>query len=681
MTLRLFFLGMLSLFLELLLIRFLAGAVWNLGYFPNLVLIAAFVGLGTGFAAHRRVSERLGSILVRALPVALALLVAMVYTLAPAVPGFETHGTTISGELYFTSTPKGAGEGSPWIFVACFALVYALFAVLGQHMARPFSALPPLVAYSADIAGSCCGILAFLAISAFHVPPVVWFAAVGPLLVAGGVYATAGGKALAIAATVALGVAVHLHDGANPEVEIQTWSPYQRVELVRRHGLAIHANGIYHQILWQPHELARTFYREIHADRARRGLAPARSVLIIGAGSGNDVAAALAWGDPNVWVDAVEIDPAIAEIGRRAHPAKPYDDPRVHLVIDDGRAVLVAKGERRYDLIIFALTDSVVKASPMAQLRLENYLFTVESITRASELLAPEGELVLYNYYRTDWLVDKLARLMTAGVGAVPREVYKEKDFVVLAAARPAEGVARAKLSADGPELPVDDWPFLYLRERGLPALYGGAMGVAVLLVGVLLFALRGGADEGEPPGARAALELAFALMGLAFLLLETKSVIQFSLLFGTTWINSSLVFLGVLLSVLFANGVAALVRGRWLLGVAFALLLASCVLGLAVPLGALLAIESRLARFAVASALVFAPVFFANLIFSAAFRERKLAARYFGWNLIGATLGGVLEYTSMAIGYRALMVVVLACYAATGALLALHARLARTRA
>ena len=39
--------------------------------------------------------------------------------------------------------------------------------------------------------------------------------------------------------------------------------------------------------------------------------------------------------------------------------------------------------------------------------------------------------------------------------------------------------------------------------------------------------------------------------MGAAFLLLETKSVVQFALLFGTTWFVNALVFLGVLLSVL----------------------------------------------------------------------------------------------------------------------------------
>ena len=37
--------------------------------------------------------------------------------------------------------------------------------------------------------------------------------------------------------------------------------------------------------------------------------------------------------------------------------------------------------------------------------------------------------------------------------------------------------------------------------------------------------------------------------MGAAFLLLETKNVVQFALLFGTTWLVNALVFAGVLLA------------------------------------------------------------------------------------------------------------------------------------
>jgi protein-L-isoaspartate O-methyltransferase len=66
------------------------------------------------------------------------------------------------------------------------------------------------------------------------------------------------------------------------------------------------------------------------------GRPPFEDVLIIGAGSGNDVQAALSHGAKRI--DAVEIDPVLYEIGRADHPDRPYDDPRVTIHLDDGRS-------------------------------------------------------------------------------------------------------------------------------------------------------------------------------------------------------------------------------------------------------------------------------------------------------------------------------------------------------
>lgn len=165
--------------------------------------------------------------------------------------------------------------------------------------------------------------------------------------------------------------------------------------------------------------------------------------------------------------------------------------------------------------------------------------------------------------------------------------------------------------------------------------------------------------------------------MGTAFLLLETKSVIQFSLLFGTTWLNNSLVFLAVLTLVLAANWSAArLPRSPKVLTIAFVCLVAACLLGLVFPLGNLLHVSSVFWRFILASLLTFSPIFLANLIFSVTFRdEAESAAWLFGWNLTGATLGGALEYSSMQYGYNALGVMVAVIYTAVFLLLLLARR------
>jgi len=125
------------------------------------------------------------------------------------------------------------------------------------------------------------------------------------------------------------------------------------------------------------------------------------------------VATALLYGAESV--DAVEIDPVIASLGSE-HPGRPYSDARVRVIVDDGRAFMT-RTEKKYDLIIFALTDSLVKVSSMGQLRLENYLFTEESIRRAYDLLEPEGDIVLYNYYRREWLVDRYREMLHEATG------------------------------------------------------------------------------------------------------------------------------------------------------------------------------------------------------------------------------------------------------------------------
>ena len=66
--------------------------------------------------------------------------------------------------------------------------------------------------------------------------------------------------------------------------------------------------------------------------------APKPTVLIVGSGTGNDVAAALRHDSPSI--DAVEIDPFILEIGRTEHPERPYDSSRVSVHLTDARAFL-----------------------------------------------------------------------------------------------------------------------------------------------------------------------------------------------------------------------------------------------------------------------------------------------------------------------------------------------------
>jgi hypothetical protein len=151
--------------------------------------------------------------------------------------------------------------------------------------------------------------------------------------------------------------------------------------------------------------------------------------------------------------------------------------------------------------------------------------------------------------------------------------------------------------------------------------------------------------------------------MGAAFLLLETKSVVQFALLFGTTWFVNSLVFTGVLLCVLLAIEVERRIRIA-----RPALLIIILFIGLAIgwliPTGSLLGLPI-VPRLLAAVALAFFPIFIANLIFAERFRDTGDPTAAFGANLLGAMVGGTLEYLSLLTGFRALLLLVAALYGA----------------
>jgi hypothetical protein len=202
----------------------------------------------------------------------------------------------------------------------------------------------------------------------------------------------------------------------------------------------------------------------------------------------------------------------------------------------------------------------------------------------------------------------------------------------------------------------TDDYPFLYLRDRTIPGFY--LLTLALILLAALLF-VRLTAGKLQPMNRY--LDLFF--MGAAFLLLETKNVVQFALLFGTTWFVNSLVFLGILIAVYLAIETAR----RFELGPSWRLY-GALILGLAVAWVVqpdLLLRLSVVPRFVVAVVVAFVPIFLANLIFAKRFRDIAASNLAFGANLLGAMVGGILEYISLITGYRLLLIVVGLLYAA----------------
>lgn len=673
---KLFFLGFYTLLLELILIRYLASNIWNLGYFPNLVLMAVFIGMGIGFIFHHYVSPEASTWLYYGSTYCLLSLIIFVHIFHPVIPGFTQSNASIGGELFFTCTPVNSKSESYIQFLLWFISVAAIFTMISQRTAKLFTCFKPLKAYTLDIAGSCCGILCFILLSWAVTPAYLWFVILIPVFI---ITVEETYAKLSPFSYIPLIIAVFIVSfqdtmlitgDYNQDYHEVKWSPYQRVDYVSiKNGFkTIMVNGIRHQSLAEVPIKSNDFRAIPYNERVSgKGLKPYKKVLIIGSGTGNDVTFALMNGADEV--DAVEIDPVIANFGKKFHPAQPYKDKKVKLIIDDGRS-FITKTTKKYDLIIYALTDSLVRASPMAQLRLENYLFTEQSVKRAYNLLTENGDLIFYNFYRQPWLVDKIHKLAFTASGKMPY-IIKRDNFAIIRVRHTEETEALIDNTSDEIDIPTDDWPFLYLKKHGIPNFYVKAMVSLTLFVAFLMLVLHLSSRQKNNNDTNSLLtKIAFLLMGSAFLLLETKSIIQFSLLFGTTWINSSLVFLSVLLLVLAANWTANIIDWKYFYPIAFILLLASCLITFIYPLSNLLYYDQRIVRFILASLITFSPIYFANLIFSINFKSQTFAEHIFGWNLLGATLGGIGEYFSMAYGYNFLTLVVTICYIAVFILL-----------
>ena len=641
--LRLIALSFLMLFLELALIRWTASNNVHLAYLTNFVLLASFLGIGIGFLrVHTRPN------LFPWTPVVLGLMVVF-------VRAFPVNLVALSGDNQIAAA-FGWSPLPRWVsLTVIFVLTVALLACVGHGVARAFVQFDALEAYRLDILGSIAGIVLFSALAFLRLPPIAW-----GVIVTVALCALLGLRPQLLALAVVLVVLVIESVAPNDQ-----WSPYYKVTAeheavatvagVPTHDvLTVAANNIPHQTAYPIETLQRVepfyFFPYRHLDTATLD-----RVLIVGAGNGNDVAVALSQGAKHI--DAVEIDPVIQDLGRRYHPDRPYQDPRVTVHINDGRA-FIQQDHEPYDLIMFALPDSLTLFAGQGSLRLENYLFTTESMETVQSLLAPGGTFAMYNYYEP-FLLDRYATTLEGVYGEAPcvelGDSLAERQQAVLTAGAGASRDCSTPWAGERVSAPTDDYPFPYLESRTIPSFYIEVL-LLMLVASLVLVRTAGASFRGMARYAD------LALMGAAFLLLETKNVVQFALLFGTTWFVNSLVFAGVLLSVYLAVETArhvTLPHPRRL----YPLLLAALAIAWLVPQDALLSL-GPVPRFLAAVALAFTPIFIANLVFAQRFRDVGSATTAFAANLLGAIVGGMIEYAALITGYRFLLVLVAGLYA-----------------
>ena len=665
----LFLISSLGLFLELAIIRWLSAEVRLFSYFKNLPLLASFLGLAIGFIMVGK-GRNYQSSFTPMFTIFIILTLLVGRFVSPRVLAYPSRGDEF---LWF------AGDFSYWLALALFmgtVLIFFLqtlfvFIPIGQATGEEMAHHSPLPAYIVNILASLVGVWIFALLSFLQTPPVVWF---GIALLGLGLY-WAMQKMLTYWMMITFAiilVGIGILNGSS------VWSPYHRLDVITLE-LPRKSDG---QPVAVGHTLKiqQVFYQsslDLSADALTKrwkdipemqNVADAYNlpyeltkenadVLVIGAGMGNDVAAALRNGAATV--DAVEIDPAIATFGRKLHPEHPYDNPHVKLFIDDARSFLT-KSTQKYDIIVFGFLDSQILLSGLSNVRLDSFVYTAESFQQVRAHLKENGVVAVSFAAQQPWIDERLGKMLAFAFGDANVLIYQGGTGTNLAAGitPPQTNDPRWKLWESNrayTDVPMasDDWPYLYVRYRTIPDAYWQML----LLIGIVCFLLV----RRSFPGALHP-DWHFWLLGAAFLLIEFKSITELALLFGTTWLVNALAISGVLLMALLAN-LLTLQVPRIRLGLVYSLLFLSLAASYLIPLEWFITLAPAL-RAIVGTFFLSLPMFFAGLIFGESLRRAGETARPLASNLSGSFAGGVLEYGSLLWGVKSLYLIAIVVYA-----------------
>ena len=683
-----------SLFLELLLVRWIASEIRIFAYFKSLVLIACFLGFGLGCYLTRRAV----SLLYTLVP-----LVGMVWLVELPWGPLRRLIANLSGfigwfsDVHIWSRAYFAGSFL-WgvisagialsILIPLFGLIAITFIPLGQLVGWYLEKAPKgILAYSINIIASLAGIWIYTLLCFLSTPPVVWFVFLSAVML---VYFWPLSKTRGILVWSSLAIAVlftigtlktqwwgeESWKGSRPVIyqmnagKVETyWSPYQKLTLIplmkgnEAVRYVLNTNDSWYQEIMDLSASGVARHRELYDgpipyhqyNLPYRFYPHPQKVLIAGAGMGNDVAAALRNGAGHV--TAVEIDPLIYRQGKQMHFEHPYSSKRVEVHIDDARS-FVQNTKGKFDLVVYSILDSHTTSSYYTNIRLDNYVYTLESMEATRRLLKPDGVFVMSFSSERPWFAGRLQDIVTRAFGKAPLMLKVPPYFFVAdpgnraAAAMAADpGFAQfvkehGNVPVEQADLTTDDWPYLYQQSRGIPLIIW-ILSIGLTIVCWLTFHRLKKSGEG--------VQMHFFFLGAAFMLLEVQIISKAALLFGTTWLVNSIVITTLLLFILLSNLVISLFPSLPR-QVAYAGLFVTMAVSYLVPANRLF-FESALIRGAVATALYCSPVFFAGLIFIISFRQIGFRAEAFGSNLLGSLVGGLLESLSYLIGIKALVI------------------------
>jgi hypothetical protein len=695
--LYLFSISFLSLFMELLLIRWIGTEVRIFAYFRNLILISCFLGLGIGFSLKKFQSGLLTSITL------ILLLAALVHPSAEfrgfslrKVPEYlnfqEFHMWSMTGDITFFKVASG------FAMIAVVMIILAgIFIPFGQILGRIFEASDNRIRdYSINLLGSLIGTWSFALLSFLSTPPWLWFV-IGTV---GALYFIRSSPWRTIAGLTAIVLILIL---AIPREKLGSrtiWSSYQKLTITRELAdlapgvnvpfYSVEVNTVLYMFIFdlsyaQAEKYPGIFNRQDSPyypyDLPFRLQPNPERVLIVGSGGGNDAAGAVRNNAGEI--DAVEIDPVIAELGRTNHPEHPYQDLRVHLVVNDARSFL-KRTDQKYNLIIFGLLDSHTLTSNFTNINLDSYVYTLESIRDAKSLLAPGGIIALCFQTGREWMGYKLYAMIeqvfgrppiiinnhsqskiqgsggtlfiTGDLDGVVNRIQKDPELSTRLAAKVIPpGEYRQKVMNAKFDVPEDDWPYLYLQRKTIPGIHIIMTMVIIALMAAAVLFLFPGRKIGPSH---------FLFLGAGFMLIEVHSISKAALLFGSTWIVNAVIISSVLVMILVSNLLVLRYRIErlryWYAG-----LFVSLALAYFIPVSSFIW-GGYLARGILAGSFYSLPLFFAGVIFASSINRVAGIDAAFSANMLGAAVGGMLESASFIFGLRAVVLIAIALYAAS---------------
>ncbi len=664
LALELLLASFLVLFQELTLIRWLGSQIRVLAYFPNLILIAAFLGLGIGCLRAGRKS------LWMLWPVSLVIITIFTYFCSKIVFTHQQASEHL-WLLYYDASPDALVINNIYLPIILFFILSSIsFVSLGQFVAERLESFRKisnvLVGYTWDIFGSILGIISFSIVNYLGLFPVYWFSiflTLGLIL-----FLHCPKKQIVFYLISALIVisTVQLSEKA------KVYTPYYALNYEEKspNSFWVMTNGSFHQHALNVHagdpevisdeQLVALGYNTPYRQYLQKN---PEKVLILGAGTGNDVATALYNGAKQI--DVVEIDPEIIKLGQKYHPNKPYASGQVRIFNQDARSYLSNTNEK-YDLIVFGTLDSMTTLSALSNIRLDNFVYTKESISAAKNALTPDGGVMLLFMVGNRYIEERLSFMLSEVFQQVP-VIYERNHLMfshVYMAGNAFQHIESEKRILEYQKLPkpldrqlklsTDDWPYLYLKSPSLSKFYLLIMGVIGLLAIVSVFI-------SSPTRLKSSRNnLIMFCFGLSFLLIETKSIISMNLVWGATWLTSAVVFGSILFMVLMATIISQIHQIKF--PVAFAGLVISIVTMYLIPISSIIGLN-LFSTLIFSILLIGLPIFFAAICFALLFNSSESAGESFGWNILGAVAGGLLEFMSMVTGLKALLLIALMFY------------------